>query len=158
MMHPDILHGQMRKKHRCVKVEFTYPKIVEFVTRGRVLDFGARLQESGASEEDYYARALLNYEAETGRQEIQDIWVWFVQHKSREASINMNVDVGDDGKDEVREIRRPIGRDKAKDAMKKKGPRASGLSSMNDEALTRLMVSEMTTQNERAIEMQQEER
>nr|GEY36240.1 hypothetical protein [Tanacetum cinerariifolium] len=37
------------------------------------------------------------------------------------------------------------------------GPRASGSSSRNDEALARLMVSEMTTQNERAIEMQKEE-
>ncbi|GJQ94710.1 zinc finger BED domain-containing protein RICESLEEPER 2-like protein [Tanacetum coccineum] len=76
----------------------------------------------------------------------------------REASINMNVDVGDDEEDEVQEIRRPIGRDKAQDAMKKKGSRASGSSSMNDEALARLMVFEMVMQNERAIKMQKEER
>nr|GEW50664.1 hypothetical protein [Tanacetum cinerariifolium] len=37
-------------------------------------------------------------------------------------------------------------RDKARDAAKKKGSRASGSSSMNDEALARLMVTEMTTQ------------
>ncbi|GJZ75108.1 hypothetical protein Tco_0639573 [Tanacetum coccineum] len=48
--------------------------------------------------------------------------------------------------------------DKAKDAAKKKGSRAMGSSSMKDEALVRLMVSEMATQNERAIEMHKEER
>ncbi|GKE60550.1 hypothetical protein Tco_1510917 [Tanacetum coccineum] len=52
------------------------------------------LQESEASDEDYYARAL----------------------------------------------------DKAEDAAKKKGSRASGSSSMNDKALARLMVTEMENQ------------
>ncbi|GKC98693.1 hypothetical protein Tco_1168968, partial [Tanacetum coccineum] len=63
--------------------------------------------------------------------------------ESGEASINLNVDVSDDEEDEVQEIRRPIGRDKSKGPIKKKGPRASGSSSTNDEALARLMVSEM---------------
>ncbi|GKE18848.1 hypothetical protein Tco_1426425 [Tanacetum coccineum] len=61
----------------------------------------------------------------------------------REASINLNANVGDEEKDEVQEIRRLMGRDKAKDAAKKKGSRASGSSSMNDEALARLMGTEM---------------
>nr|GEW05619.1 hypothetical protein [Tanacetum cinerariifolium] len=50
--------------------------------------------------------------------------------ESRKASINLNVDVGDDEKDE---------------------------SSTNGDALTRLMVSEMATHNEHPIEMQKEE-
>ncbi|GJY93769.1 hypothetical protein Tco_0509551 [Tanacetum coccineum] len=50
-MHPDRLHGQMRKKLRCVEVGFTYPKTTDL--------------ESGASDEDYFNRALLNYEVET---------------------------------------------------------------------------------------------
>nr|GEW38546.1 hypothetical protein [Tanacetum cinerariifolium] len=66
--------------------------------------------------------------------------------KHRKASINLNANVGDDKEDEVQEIRRPMGRDKVKDAAKKKGSRALGSSSMNDEALTRLMVTEMTSQ------------
>ncbi|GKA33297.1 RNA-directed DNA polymerase, eukaryota, partial [Tanacetum coccineum] len=53
---------------------------------------------------------------------------------SEEASINLNANVGDDEEDEVKEVRRPIGRDKAKDAAKNKGSKASGSSSMNDEA------------------------
>ncbi|GKE63628.1 zinc finger BED domain-containing protein RICESLEEPER 2-like protein, partial [Tanacetum coccineum] len=65
--------------------------------------------------------------------------------ESGEASINLNVDVGDDEEDKVQEIRRPIGRDKVKYAAKKKGSRASGSLSMNDEALARLMVSDMVT-------------
>ncbi|GJV15587.1 hypothetical protein Tco_1360910 [Tanacetum coccineum] len=49
-------------------------------------------------------------------------------------------------------------KDKAKDAAKKKGSRATRSSSMNDEALVRLIVFEMASQNERAIEIQKEER
>ncbi|GKB95424.1 hypothetical protein Tco_0981561, partial [Tanacetum coccineum] len=57
--------------------------------------------------------------------------------ESEEASINLNANVGDDKEDVVQGIRRPMRRDKAEDAAKKKGSRASGLSSMNDDALTR---------------------
>ncbi|GKD43798.1 hypothetical protein Tco_1268443 [Tanacetum coccineum] len=52
----------------------------------------------------------------------------------------------------------PMCMDKAKGFMKKKGPRASGLSSTNDEAMARLMVSEIAMHNECAIEMQKEKR
>ncbi|GKE24612.1 hypothetical protein Tco_1436124 [Tanacetum coccineum] len=48
--------------------------------------------------------------------------------------------------DEVQEIRGLMGRDKAKDTAKKKGSRASGLSSMNDKALARLMVTQIANQ------------
>ncbi|GKB66917.1 hypothetical protein Tco_0928329 [Tanacetum coccineum] len=41
--------------------------------------------------------------------------------------------------------------------MRKKGQRASGSSSMNDEPLARLMVSEMAMHTKHAIEMQKEE-
>ncbi|GJS98416.1 B-box zinc finger protein 22 [Tanacetum coccineum] len=74
-----------------------------------------------------------------------------------DASINVNVDVVDD-EEEVQELRRPMGRDKAK-GLKKKGPRSSGSSSStNDEALVRLMVSELAMHNVRAIKMKKEER
>nr|GEW50665.1 hypothetical protein [Tanacetum cinerariifolium] len=66
--------------------------------------------------------------------------------ESEEASINLNTNVGHNDEDEVMEIRRPMGKDKARDAVKKKGSRSSRSSSMNDEALARLMVTEMTTQ------------
>ncbi|GJZ93416.1 zinc finger BED domain-containing protein RICESLEEPER 2-like protein [Tanacetum coccineum] len=135
--------------------------------------------ESGASDEDYYARALVDYEAETGTMfKLRHCWEilkgspkWMQNEvpkftaKSREgskryktfgsssfntesveASINLNANVGDDEEDEVQEIRRPIGKDNAKDVAKKKGSRASGSSSMNDEALARLMVTEMENQ------------
>ncbi|GJZ83188.1 hypothetical protein Tco_0648361 [Tanacetum coccineum] len=61
-------------------------------------------------------------------------------------SINLNTNIGDNNEDEVLEIRRPGGRDKARAAGKNKGSKASGSSVMNDDALTRLMVTEMTTQ------------
>ncbi|GJT06466.1 hypothetical protein Tco_0840928 [Tanacetum coccineum] len=59
--------------------------------------------------------------------------------ESEDASINLNVDVGDDEKYEVQELPRPMGRDKAK-GLKKKGSRSSrSSSSMNDEAFAWLM-------------------
>ncbi|GJV27619.1 retrotransposon protein, putative, ty1-copia subclass [Tanacetum coccineum] len=76
--------------------------------------------------------------------------------KSGDASINLNVDVGDDKEDEVQELRRPMGRDKAK-GLKKKGARSSRLSSStNDEVLARLMFSELAMHNQRAIRMKKE--
>ncbi|GKC49686.1 hypothetical protein Tco_1072431, partial [Tanacetum coccineum] len=59
-----------------------------------------------------------------------------INTKSGEASIKLNVDVGDDEEDEG----------------------ALGSSSMNDKALARLMVSEMAMHTKCAIEMQKEER
>ncbi|GKA01443.1 hypothetical protein Tco_0674108 [Tanacetum coccineum] len=92
-------------------------------------------QDSGAEDEDYYNRALLDYEAETGVPfKLRHCWeilkasLKWMQNKvpkfstksgegsdnryktfgsssfnieSGEASINMNVDVGDDKEDEV---------------------------------------------------------
>ncbi|GKC73473.1 hypothetical protein Tco_1119356 [Tanacetum coccineum] len=112
------------------------------------------LQESGASNEDYYARELVEYGAETETtfklrhcsKRYKSSGSSSFKTESGEASINLNGNVGDDEEDEVREIRRPIRRDKAKYAAKKKGSRASGSSSMNDEALARLVVTEMANQ------------
>ncbi|GKC61568.1 hypothetical protein Tco_1089166 [Tanacetum coccineum] len=64
--------------------------------------------------------------------------------ESGDASINMNTNVVDE--DEVQEIRRPGGRDKARAAAKNKGSKAPGSSTMNDDALARLMVTETITQ------------
>nr|GEW26955.1 hypothetical protein [Tanacetum cinerariifolium] len=58
--------------------------------------------------------------------------------ESENASINLNIDVGDNDEDEVQEIRRTMGRDKAIAAGKNKGSKASGSSSMNNDALARL--------------------
>ncbi|GJX17945.1 gamma-glutamyltranspeptidase 1 [Tanacetum coccineum] len=66
--------------------------------------------------------------------------------ESREASINLNTNVGDNDEDEVQEVQRLEGRDKARAVRKKKGSKASGSSNVNEDALARLMVTEMTTQ------------
>nr|GEV25482.1 ribonuclease H-like domain-containing protein [Tanacetum cinerariifolium] len=72
---------------------------------------------------------------------------------SEDASINLNVDVGDDEEDEVQVLRRPISTDKAK-SLKKKGSKSSGSSSStNDEALARLMVSELAMHIKHAIKI-----
>ncbi|GJT06537.1 hypothetical protein Tco_0840999 [Tanacetum coccineum] len=79
--------------------------------------------------------------------------------KSGDAGINLNVNAGDDDEDEVQVLPRPIDRDKAKGLKKKKVAGSSGLSaSMNDEALARLMLCELATQNETAMTMKKEER
>ncbi|GKC66162.1 glutathione S-transferase T3-like protein [Tanacetum coccineum] len=66
--------------------------------------------------------------------------------ESGEASINLNTNVGDNDEDEVQEVRRPEGRDKARAAGKKTWSKASRSSTMNEDALVMLMVTEMTTQ------------
>ncbi|GJR64249.1 hypothetical protein Tco_0010314 [Tanacetum coccineum] len=72
--------------------------------------------------------------------------------KSGDASINLNTNIGDNDEDEVQEIRRPGGRDKARAVGKNKRSKASRLETMNDDALARLMVTEMT-----AAEVEQRE-
>ncbi|GJZ57620.1 transposon ty3-G gag-pol polyprotein [Tanacetum coccineum] len=62
--------------------------------------------------------------------------------ESGDASINLNTTVADE--DEVQEIRRPGSMDKTRAVAKNKGSKALGLSTMNDDALTWLMVNEMT--------------
>nr|GFD12478.1 hypothetical protein [Tanacetum cinerariifolium] len=64
--------------------------------------------------------------------------------ESEEASIKPNTNVGNNNEEEVQEIRRPRGRDKARAARKNKGSKTSGSSSVNEDALARLMVTEMT--------------
>nr|GFC84780.1 hypothetical protein [Tanacetum cinerariifolium] len=64
--------------------------------------------------------------------------------ESEEAIINLNTNVGDNNKDEVHEIRRPGGRDKARASGKNKGSKTSRSSSVNEDALARLMVTDMT--------------
>ncbi|GKC71168.1 hypothetical protein Tco_1117051 [Tanacetum coccineum] len=66
--------------------------------------------------------------------------------ESGDASINLNTNVGDNGEDEVQEIRRIVDRDKTRAAAKNKGSKALRSSTMNDDALARLLVTEMITQ------------
>ncbi|GJW22806.1 hypothetical protein Tco_0033428 [Tanacetum coccineum] len=67
--------------------------------------------------------------------------------ESGEASINLNTNVDDNDEDEVQEIQRPEGRDKARAAARKnKGSKSSASSSVNEDALARLMVTEMGAQ------------
>ncbi|GJU94747.1 hypothetical protein Tco_1319503 [Tanacetum coccineum] len=66
--------------------------------------------------------------------------------ESGDTSINLNTNVGDNDEDEVQEIRRTIGTNKARAARINKGSKAPGSSSMNDKALATLMVTKMTTQ------------
>ncbi|GJZ94880.1 hypothetical protein Tco_0667083 [Tanacetum coccineum] len=86
--------------------------------------------------------------------------------ESGDASINLNNTIASDDEvvvddDEVQEIRRPVGRDKARAAAKNKGSKASASSTMNDDALARLVVNEMTAaeveQREKIIELKRRE-
>ncbi|GKE19229.1 putative reverse transcriptase domain-containing protein, partial [Tanacetum coccineum] len=67
--------------------------------------------------------------------------------ESGEASINLNTNVDDNDEDEVQEIQRPEGMDKARAAARKnKGSKSSASSSVNEDGLARLMVTEMGAQ------------
>nr|GEY11572.1 ATP-dependent DNA helicase PIF1-like [Tanacetum cinerariifolium] len=105
-------------------------EVLQYMKR-KTKQYGRRtLQESGASDKDYYARALVGYEAETGTTfKLQERRTLSLFRDPKEGRWNV-----------VNE------RDKAKEAAKKKGSRASGSSSMNDEAFARLMVTKMANQ------------
>nr|GEX15820.1 retrovirus-related Pol polyprotein from transposon TNT 1-94 [Tanacetum cinerariifolium] len=72
--------------------------------------------------------------------------------ESEEPNINLNTNVGDNNEDGVREIRRPEGRDKARAAGKNKGSKASGSSTMNEDALARLMREDLDRDGERRFD------
>ncbi|GJW83344.1 hypothetical protein Tco_0156489, partial [Tanacetum coccineum] len=122
--------------------------------------------ESRAGDEDYVQKAMIHYQAETGPPfKFRHCWD-VLKDKSGDASINRNsIVVGDDevvaDDDEVQEIRRPVGRDKARAAAKNKGSKVSASSTMNDDALARLVVNEMTSaeveQREKFIELKRRE-
>nr|GEY40208.1 hypothetical protein [Tanacetum cinerariifolium] len=118
---PDKLHGQTRNKLRL---------------RSSNVRYGEWEMEEGAPSRGlvYEAEAGTTFKLRHGWEILKGSPKWM--QKSGEASINQNADVGDDEEDEVQEIRRPVGRDKAKDAAQNKGSGASGSSSMNDEAFS----------------------
>ncbi|GKF70410.1 hypothetical protein Tco_0203467, partial [Tanacetum coccineum] len=176
----------MRMKLRCVNDGFTYLKIVPKVTQGKQMDFGQRIVEleTKTTSIRHFLTMKLNLEYSlhfviVGRFKISPkLWEQEVPKflnpivakrsktsgsssfntESEDASFNLNVDAGDEDENEVQEVPRPMGRDKAKGS-KKKGVGSSG-SSMNitDEELARLMVSELATQTASAMAMKKEER
>ncbi|GKB01129.1 hypothetical protein Tco_0829173 [Tanacetum coccineum] len=111
-----------------------------------------RAHASGAGHEDYFATALLDYEAEYEVSfTLHHCWE-ALRKKSGDASINLNFDVGDDEEDEVQKLAQPIGRDKEKGLKKKWAGSSGSSSSMNDKTLASLMVSELVMYNKRAME------
>nr|GEV26933.1 hypothetical protein [Tanacetum cinerariifolium] len=138
-MHLDGLSGQQRKKLRCVKVGLPFLKTTRM--------------ESGAGDEDLVQSAMIHYEIETeipfklrpgGSKRHKSSGFSSFNIDSGEQSINLNTTVGDTDEDEMQEIR-PEGRNKARAAArKKKGLKSAGSSNVNEDALAKSMVTEMT--------------
>ncbi|GKA16774.1 hypothetical protein Tco_0696611 [Tanacetum coccineum] len=94
------------------KWKMVCPVVVRFYdVYGNVMH---RLQESRVRDEDYFNRALLDYEAETevsfklrhcSDKRYKTYGSSSFNTEYREASINLNVDVGDEDGDEVPEVR-----------------------------------------------------
>ncbi|GJW57422.1 hypothetical protein Tco_0104153 [Tanacetum coccineum] len=133
--HPGALHGPMRKKLRCVEAGFTYLKIVS--------------KSSGARDEDYFNKALLDYEAEFGVPFTLCHCCKVLRHSPKWWD------------QEVPKFKKKLPREARRLGLvriKKKVAGSSGLSgSMNDEALARLMISELTTKNKTAMAIKKEE-
>nr|GEV15005.1 hypothetical protein [Tanacetum cinerariifolium] len=158
------LHGLMRNKFRCVKVgeqnKGTRSSDVRYDERemkdgapersslcGVHANVMRRAQISGAEDEYYFEKALLDYEA---KYRVPFGWILKFQSltEKKMPRDTRHLDLA---------VERPMGMDKAK-GLKKKGARVSGSSSsMNEEALTRLMVSELEMYNERSMAMKKEE-
>ncbi|GJU75646.1 RNA-directed DNA polymerase, eukaryota [Tanacetum coccineum] len=119
------------------KWKTVHPNMAQFY--GTYANVMRMAQESGVEDEDYFIRVLLEYEVE---HEIQ-----FTLRHFWEVL-----------KGSPKWMQTKVSKDKAKGS-KNKGPRSSGSSSsMNDEALARLMVSELAMHNKRAIKMKKEGR
>ncbi|GJV34025.1 hypothetical protein Tco_1394425 [Tanacetum coccineum] len=100
-------------------------------------------EDSRAGDEDYFNKALVDYEAEF-RVPFTLCHCWEIFKNSL--------------KWWEQEVPRPMGRDKARGS-KKKGAGSSGSSvNMTDEALATLMVSELATQTASAMAIKKEER
>nr|GEW21411.1 hypothetical protein [Tanacetum cinerariifolium] len=109
--------------------------------------------ESGAGDENYVQRVKIHYQDETSVPfKFRHCWDVLKDSLKFRVIAFPNFNQGSEGSskrhkssDEVQEIRRPGGRDKARATAKNKGSKASGSSTMNDDALARLMVNEMTS-------------
>ncbi|GKB62323.1 hypothetical protein Tco_0918509 [Tanacetum coccineum] len=122
MMHPGRLHGQLRNKLRWLKVGLPFLK----TTR----------KESGAGDKDYINRAMIHYQIEI-RLSFKYRYCWEVLKDSlkwKEIALLKFATELREGAGTKREL------------LGKKGSKSSGSSTMNDDALARLMVTEMTAQ------------
>nr|GEX11176.1 E3 ubiquitin-protein ligase RNF170-like isoform X1 [Tanacetum cinerariifolium] len=165
MIHPDRLRGQLRKNLRWLKEgRRTYDMVVgkwKTVRSIVVLFCGVygnvmrMAQESGAGDKDYVQSATIRYhdEIETIEEEIALAKGW--------KSISENSERGNTRKKDGFWVEVMEGRDKAKAAAKNKGFKASALLTMNDDALAKLVVNEMTAaeveQREAFIELKRRE-
>ncbi|GJU97031.1 hypothetical protein Tco_1326302 [Tanacetum coccineum] len=120
-------------------------------------------QESGAGDEDYIQKAMVHYQAETGLPfKFRHCWDVLKDSPKFQDMAFPNLNQGSQGSSKRhKKFDDQGGRDKARAAAKNKGSKASGSSTMNDDALARLVVNEMTTveveQREAFIELKMRE-
>ncbi|GKC49768.1 hypothetical protein Tco_1072513 [Tanacetum coccineum] len=148
-------YGHRKYDMMCEKWMMVRPTVIRFFG---VYDNVMRMaQESGAGDEDYVQRAMIHYQAETGLPfKFSHCWdVLKDSPKWKEITLP-NFNTGSEGGNSTTR-----GRDKARAAEKNKGLKALGSSTINDDALARLMVTEMTTaevqQREAFIEIKRRE-
>nr|GEW78587.1 hypothetical protein [Tanacetum cinerariifolium] len=103
-------------------------------------------QESGAGDEDYVQKAMIHYEHETGVPfRYRHCWDVLKDSPKFQEIAFSNFNQGSEGSSKRhKSFGSTSWRDKARAAAKNKGSKASGSSTMNDDALARLMVNEMT--------------
>nr|GEX31922.1 RNA-directed DNA polymerase, eukaryota [Tanacetum cinerariifolium] len=151
MMHPDKLYRQQRKKLHWLKEsgagdeDYVQRALIHYEVEAGLLFKLRHCREILKDRLKWQEVALLNFATESGSSKRHKSYGSSSFNKeSQEASINLNTNVGDNHEDDVQEIRRPGGRDKVRSAGKNKGLKASGSSTVNKDALTRLMVAVMT--------------
>ncbi|GJW87135.1 RNA-directed DNA polymerase, eukaryota [Tanacetum coccineum] len=164
MMHPGRLRRQLRKKLRWLKVGLPFLKTAsmesgagdeDYINKAMIhyqaetgLPFKYRhcwevLKDSPKWQEIPLPKLSRESEGDSKRHKSSSSSSFNTEFG--DTSINLNTNVGDNDEDGVQEIRRPKGKDTVRAAGKNKGSKASGSSTMNDDALARLMVTEMTT-------------
>nr|GEX62993.1 hypothetical protein [Tanacetum cinerariifolium] len=127
----------VNKKYGNARNEYGFwCEVLEYMET-KTKQYGCRTydMESGAGDEYYVNRAIIHYQVTRDTSHLVLV----------RSTQSLNTNVGDNDEDEVKKIRRTMGRDKARAVGKNKRSKASGSSTMNDDALARLMVTEMTT-------------
>ncbi|GKE32482.1 hypothetical protein Tco_1451804 [Tanacetum coccineum] len=117
------------------------PSVVRFYgIYNNIMHMGPK---SGAGDAYYVQRAMIHYEIDTRLPfKLRKCWEILKDHPKWQEIAIPNFNTGSEG-DEVREIQRPEGRDKARvDARKNKGSKSSASPSVNEDALSRLMLDQ----------------
>ncbi|GJX08044.1 hypothetical protein Tco_0195976 [Tanacetum coccineum] len=110
VMAPPPKPSRRRLKRMVIVQNEDAPRCTPWTNEEEITLCKGWVHDSRAGDEDYFNKALLDYEAEFGKSKTSGSSSF--NTKSGDASFNSNVDAEDKDENEVQDVPRPIGRDK----------------------------------------------